>query len=66
MLAAGAGLLLASIHLGLKCDEGCDHVTSTPEWRHTTDAWQWTAQFVLALLISSFAAAILVLTFRAQ
>lgn len=46
--AAWFGLAFAGALNELRCDEGCDERSGT--WWHSIDAWQWTAQVVLALV----------------
>jgi uncharacterized membrane protein YbhN (UPF0104 family) len=51
---ASLGVLLAAALLDLKCDESCDENLSAEvrsgEWWHTLDAWQWGAQFGVAVI----------------
>ena len=52
-LVAGGGVvaLLGLYGMGLTCDESCDPRSSS--WRDDPDAWQWTAQGVMALTAST-------------
>jgi hypothetical protein len=46
---AGVGLLFAlSLH-GSVCDDGCDPIPGLSWWWHDPQAWQWSAQLVLAV-----------------
>jgi hypothetical protein len=68
LIPAAFGLFLAWIFWGLRCDESCDesYVPSarSGEWWHTTDAWQWSAQFGVALIGTAAIVAALVYTVR--
>jgi hypothetical protein len=52
---AGLGALLGLILWGMTCDEGCvenqspDIRSAAPDWWNTQDAWQWPAQFFVAV-----------------
>jgi hypothetical protein len=37
----------------MKCDDACAAARFASSWRQDVDAWQWTAQFVLALAITA-------------
>ena len=55
-------LALAGYWFALTCDEGCDDRSSL--WRDDPDAWQWDAQFVLAVVAVGAALAGALLLFR--
>lgn len=65
---ACVSVLVAAALLELKCDESCDENLSAEarsgEWWHTLDAWQWSAQLVVALV--GLAAVIAALAFVAR
>jgi hypothetical protein len=58
-LAAGFTLLFSLIVWGLTCDESCDDRSSL--WQDDPDAWQWTAQAIVAA--AGFVAVISALVF---
>lgn len=45
-------LLIAGAHHTFRCDEGCEQPLDPPsgKWWWTTDAWQWDAQLVAAVI----------------
>jgi hypothetical protein len=62
LILSSLGVLLALYLAAARCDESCDERPG--EWWHTTDAWQWWAQFGAALLGSAaiLAAVVLIAT----
>jgi hypothetical protein len=62
LIPAAFGLFLAWAFLGYRCDESCDE--DSVDWWHTLDAWQWSAQFVVALAGTAAIVAALVYTVR--
>ena len=59
----GVTVFLAGVFAILKCDDVCDD-GSPGGWRDESDAWQWSAQVVLAVVATGLMVAGAVLLFR--